>query len=373
LTLALCSPLWLAPAAVQASPFAVYSASSQTLAEGSAVLGLEGNDSAKAAALTDALRAELAKRQKTQAQDMTLEELKLTMGCDDSDLSCIAEGGKSLSVGELIYGKIDGSDGEYTLNLTVLSVDKAKISNGLTTTLSDDELSSGKIAATATDLVNRLLGPADSGSGAAPVPVTDDPGGSDDPTAEPSDESGETVDEPKSSSGGLVFGLEKPPAKWKLIGLGASGGLMLASAGTAIATSLLISPNGKLRKDLIAAAEDSLTDSNARNDISPDSEGDLCELARAEPADQPGKVTNASMTEICNKADTMQTLSLVGWIGTGVFGLSTAAFTTLLFVRKADAEGDNASFRGKLQKHQVSLGYSPRRNGGFMLGGQMRF
>lgn len=363
----------MAPAVAQASPFAVYNAGSQSLGEGSAVLGLEGGDSSKAAALTDALRAELAKRQQTQAQDMTLEELKLTMGCDDSDLSCIAEGGKSLDVGELIYGKLDGSGGEYTLNLTVLSVDKAKISNGLTTTLSDEDLSSGKIAATATDLVNRLLGPADGGGGAAPVPVTEDTSSSDDPTAEPTEDGSESSEEATSRSGGLVFGLEKPPAKWKLIGLGASGGLMLASAGTAIATSLLISPNGKLRKDLIAAAEDSLTDSNARNDISPDSDGDLCELARAEPADQPGKVTNASMTEVCNKADTMQTLSLVGWIGTGVFGLSTAAFTTLLFVHKADSEGDSASFRGKLQKHQVSLGYAPRRSGGFMLGGQMRF
>ena len=136
-----------------------------------------------------------------------------------------------------------------------------------------------------------VLGPAD---GAAPVPAGDDPTeepASDDPTAE----GPEPEAEPKKKSGGLVFGMEKPPAKWKVIGLGVSGGLMLASAGTAIGTTLVTrTPNGKVYKDLIAAAEDSLTDSNARNDIAPDSEGDLCELAREEPADQPGTVTNAS-------------------------------------------------------------------------------
>ena len=158
---------------------AIYTGTQQSVGDGSAVLGLEGSDGAKAQALTDALRSELAKRGSTQAQDMTLEELKLTMGCDDSDMGCIAEGGKSLGVGELIYGKLDG---DLTLSLSVLNVEKAKVVNGLTTTLDAGDLESGKIAATATDLVNRLLGPADGSGGAAPVPVTDDPGSSGDPT-----------------------------------------------------------------------------------------------------------------------------------------------------------------------------------------------
>jgi hypothetical protein len=326
------------------SSFAITTSSSnQLVGDGSAVLGLEGSDGAKATALTDALRSELAKRGQTTSQDMTLEELKLTMGCEDGDLKCIAEGGKSLSAGELIYGKIEPADGEYTLTLTVLNVDKARVDNGLTTTLSEGDLGSGKIAATATDLVNRLLGPAD---GASAVPATVDPSAGDDPTESDdpsaSDDPTETADEPKKKkSGGLVFGMEKPPEKWKVIGLGVSGGLMLASAGTAIATTMLTrTPDGKIYKDLIASAEDSLEDSNARNDIDPNSSGDLCEQARAEPDDQPGKVTNADMTQICNKADAMAT---------------------------------TATVRRKMLKHQVQLGAAPRREGGFMFGGGWRF
>jgi hypothetical protein len=133
----------------------------------------------------------------------------------------------------------------------------------------------------------------------------------------------------------------------------------------------MIKDGGPVYQDLVASAEDSLTDDNGLNDISPDSNEDLCSLARAEPADFPGTVTNADMTKICNKADTLETVSLASWIGTGVFGLSTIAFSVLLFTHKEEA--DSASLRGKMIKHDVSLGYSPRRNGGFMLGGRMRF
>lgn len=356
-----------------ASAFTLSSGTStkQMADDGSVVLGLEGSDGEKAASLTTALRGELAKRGSTTSQDMTLEELKLTMGCEDGDLKCIAEGGKSLGTSELIYGKIDGAAGEYTLTLTVLDVEKARVVNGLTTTIDASDLDSDKIGATAADLVNRLLGPADS---SAAVPFTDsessDDPSSDDPTE--ADDPADTGAEAKKK-GGLVFGMEKPPERWKVIGLGVSGGLLLASAGTAIASTLLIRPNGKLYNDLIGAAEDSLTDSNARNDIAPDTEGDLCELARAEPDDQPGKVTNADMTQICNKADTFETVALAGWIGTGVFAASSAAFAVLLFTHKADESEATARVRKKMQKHDVQLGYTPRREGGFMFGGGLRF
>lgn len=365
-----------------ASPFSVRSGQSQlaalqTVGEGSSVLGLEGQNADKAAELTAALRKQLSKRGTTQAQDMTLAELKLTMGCDDGDLACIAEGGKTMKAAELIYGKLDGASGEYTLTLTVLDVEKAKVVNGLTTTLDDAALTGDALEATAADLVNRLLGPAEgsdapvgAGTGAAGGGTGDaagDPGDgtSDDPTAS----EGEQAVEGPDKSGKLVWGMQRPPAKWKVIGLGVSGGLMLASLGTAIGTSLVIrNPNGKVYKELLQEAENSLSDENPRNDISPDSDGDLCELARAEPADQPGKVTNADMTRVCNKADSLATTATASYIATGVFGASTIAFTVLLFTHKSDS-----ATVAKMRKHDVQLGFAPGRRGAFQVGGGFRF
>ena len=363
------------PQTALASPFGVghphaARVAPATESTGSAVLGIEGENSSRAETLTTALRAQLSKRGETEAKDMTLAELKLTMGCDDGDLACIAQGGESLGVGELIYGKLDGASGEYTLTLTVLDVERAKVVNSLTTTVSDAELEGDALEPTAEALVVRLLGPADTsaatpagGETSAPAGAGDDPTTSGDPGEEgpTQDDGGEPTDN--------GWGMERPPARWKVIGLGVSGGLMLASLGTAIGTTIVTQrPNGAVYKELVQEAENSLTDSNDRNDISPDSSGDLCELARAEPADQPGKVTNASMTKVCNKADALALTATATWIGTGVFAASTVAFTVLLFRHKPGSETAR-----RMQRHKLSLGMAPRREGGFTLGGGFQF
>jgi len=79
------------------------------------------------------------------------------------------------------------------------------------------------------------------------------------------------------------------------------------------------------------------------------------------------------MTQICNKADTFETVALAGWIGTGVFAASSAVFAVFLFTHKADESEASARLRNKMQKHDVQLGYTPRREGGFMFGGGLRF
>ena len=134
--------------------------------------------------------------------------------------------------------------------------------------------------------------------------------------------------------------------------------------------TIAIGPNGKFRKDLIAAAEASLNDGKPSNDIDPNSDQDLCVLAQSPPdPTKPKEVTNAEVTRVCIRGDNMATAATVGWITTGVFAVSTIAFTTLLFVHRAD--GNEAV--AKMRKHNVNFGVAPTVDGGFMLGGGLQF
>jgi hypothetical protein len=264
-------------------------------------------------------------------------------------------------VGQLIYGSAAVDGDEVTVKLNVLDVEKGKVTNGLTTTMAKGDFESANIDATAADLATRLLGPA---------PESDEPG----PVAAgptPADtEPEEAAPEEKKADGRIVWGLHKPVPRWKMIGLGVSGGLFVGSLATAIGTSLAIrKPNGSVYKELIGAAEDSLNDDKPENDIDPDMSGDLCAAARVEPNpdDEPGAVTNANVTKVCNKADALATTANVTWITTGVFGVATVAFTVLLFAHK-EKPGAAA-----MRRHDVQLGAAPLRGGGAVMGGAFRF
>jgi hypothetical protein len=319
-----------------------------------AVLGLEG-EADVAGALTAALRQELEKRNIAGEKQMTLVELKLTMGCEDDDVGCIAEGGKTLEVAQLLYGSVEASGEEYTVKLNLIDVEKSKVTNGLTTTLEKSQLEAANVGETAGDLATRLLGPA---------PEADEP---DEPPADapPLVE----TEEPKKDGGRIVWGVHKPIAKWKLAGLGISGGLFVGSLATAIATSLVIrKPNGSVYNELIGSANDSLNDDKPQNDVDPDMSGDLCVAAREEPNpdEEPGAVTNANVTKVCNKADALATTANITWITTGVFGVATVAFTVLLFAHKEKPAADAMLKRG------VRLGAAPTRGGG-VFGGSFKF
>lgn len=338
-------PCLLGPASAQAF---------QGEGEETAVLGLEGEGDV-AGSLTGALRKQLESRGIQGDKQMTLVELKLTMGCEDDDAGCIAEGGKTLDVDQLIYGSVEGSDDEYTVKLNVLAVEKGKITNGLTTTLAKGDFDAANVDKTAEDLVTRLLGPApDSGD--------------DEPEAVPEGPEPEETEDP-DKGGKIVWGLQKPIPRWKLIGLGVSGGLFAGSLATAIGTTVVIQkPNGRVYKELIQSAEDSLNDDKPENDVDPDMSGDLCEAARVEPNpdEEPGAVTNAAVTKVCNKADALATTATATWITTGVFGAATIVFTVLLFANK---EKPAAS---AMLKRDIRLGGAPTR-GGAVFGGGFRF
>ncbi len=310
------------------------------------VLALEGDDPGKSQALSKALQSEFAARGVGGGRDMSLAELKLTMGCDEPpSAACLGSGGKTLGVERMVYGSLTRTkSGGYALNLNLMDVSSATVQQSVNAELGADALSPAQVQATAKDLVTQVLGPEQAPEPeAAPPPVVEEG--------------------PKEQPRKWVWGKYDAP-KWKKAGLAASAVLTVASLGVAIGTYMMIRPGGKLKKDLVAAANASFDDNKTSNDISPYSDKDLCVEARSQVA---GGVKNGEMTKICNKADGLATAATAGFIATGIFAASTIVFTTLLFVHK------NKPGVARLQKHGLSLGAMPLRSGGAMVGGVVRF
>ena len=338
------------------------------LAEGKTTfLGLEGEGD-PVAALSDAIRWDLNQRGRDDGNTMSLAELKLTMGCGDDDLACLAQGGQTLGSSEFVFGTMSKSGDKWTIELQSLDIATGKLNNQIERQVTADELAEASLGKTAASLIDELYKVESSATDTPPAgdgdnEVVSDP--ENDGSSEPGDD---TVDEPRSSDGKLIWGPYKPRPAWKFAGVGLSGGLTVAALGTAIGTTIAIGPNGPVRKELLAAAEASLTDDKPSNDIDPNTSADLCELARTPPdADRPNEVTNAEVTRVCIKADNLATVATVSWIATGVFAVSTVVFTTLLFVHK------DKKTAAKLIEHDVGFGGAPLRDGGFVLSGSMKF
>jgi hypothetical protein len=314
------------------------------------VLTLEGDDAQRTMALSKALQSEFAARGVGGGRDMSLAELKLTMGCDEPpSVACLSGGGKTLGVDRMIYGTLTKTrGGAYSLNLSLMDVASATVQKIVNAELSAGALAEGTVQATATDLVTQMLGPVE----AAPTEATPVP--SDEPKPET---------QPQDNSGKLVWGRYDAPV-WKKAALGASAGLLVVSLAVGIGTYIQIKPNGKLYKDLVAAGEDSLTDKSSTNNVNPNMSGDMCAAARKSLGDG---VVNGEMSKICNKADGLASAATGAFVATGVFAAATVAFATLLFVHK------NKPGVAKLQRHGVTMGMTPLRGGGAMIGGSLRF
>ncbi|MFO0637417.1 MAG: hypothetical protein U0168_31715 [Nannocystaceae bacterium] len=329
-------------------------ASTATLEDAASVLGLDSDDAAAGAALTKALRKAFAARGLSGGPEMSLAEMRLTMGCERNDAyKCFAEGGKAIEVRQLVYGKLSKSGSGYQLQLTLLEV-ASVLDRTESRKLSASELSPDKIDATATAIVSSLLGDQ---TDTEPVPGNDEPVVTT-PSVPPGTDTGEKP--PKK----YIWGRHKPVASWKKIGLGVSAGL--AVAGIAIGAGLSASLVTTLKKDLRRAVDDSLQDSKRENDI-PRNTPDYCVLA-SESKDGGKTVKNASVTRVCNKAAGVEKGQYAAWVGAGVFTVSTIAFTVLLFVRKR--EGSDAA--AKLLRRDFALGATPMR-GGVSIGSRFRF
>lgn len=334
---------WLTPAPARAA--ALQAASGKA-----SVLSLEGDDPARAASLSKALQSEFTRRGFTGGREMSFAELKLTMGCDEPPTAaCLASGGKTLGVDRMAYGTLVKKGAGYALNLNVMEVGAATITQSVNVELGADALADGSLNATAKDIAAKVLGPEE----VAPPPVVG-------PTVE-----GPQVEEPPppAKEGKWKWGKYDAPT-WKKAGLGTMAALTVVSFGVGLGTFMQIRKDGPLKQDLLDAANRSIGE---KNEVNPNTPGDLCELARETPdGEDPGVVTNAEMVTICNKADTLATVSTVGWIATGVFLAGTLVFTTLLFVHK---RGPSAA---AMQRRGFSMSMAPSR-GGFLVGTQFKF
>lgn len=182
--------------------------------------------------------------------------------------------------------------------------------------------------------------------------------------SEPSIDETTARDTEAQANGGLQWGYRAPVARWKLAGLGASATVFaLSSIGAIVAGERL---RGPVRDDISKAARASLTDEKPNNDVDPSLTTDLCRAARIQPSNVPGTVTNAAVTQACNRADFVETTHRV-LLGTAVVGLvGTVAFTVTLFVHR------DRPLAAAALRHNVSLGVLPTR-GGFVAGGGLRF
>lgn len=323
-------------------------------------LGLDG-DAAPVESLADAIRWDLNQRGLDDGNTMSLAELKLTMGCSDEDLTCYASGGQTLGSSELVFGSIHKDGENFVVELQSLNVETGELNNKIERKVSPAELGDAQLGATASALIDSLYKIQPS---IDELPPPDGPSDSD-PAANPD----EPVKPPRAAGDRmLIWGPYSPRPAWKPAGVVVSSVLMAGGLGMAIGATVAIGTNGPIRKELITAAENSLLDDKSGNDVDPNSTQDLCVLGRAPPdASKPNEVTNAEVTRVCIKAENMASVATAGWIATGVFAVSTVAFTTLLFVHKNDKTV------AKLRKHGVGFGGAPSPGGGFMLGGSLRF
>ncbi len=342
-------------------------------ADTTSVLGLEGADGKAAEALTAALRKAFATRGYGGGEELSLAELRLSMGCEGNDLSCLAEGGEALGVQYLVFGALTPSGGEYTVDLQILRVDEAGIFKEVHGTRVDKgDLAPDRIDATATEIVNAMFPSEDDELPDATAGVVPETGPE------------ESVDDKPPRDSPYEWGPYRPRPKWKKVGLGVSAAFMVAGLTTGIVFGLPASQSrrkrGALYDELLTAANNSLTDDNPVNDVNPETVDDLC-------SDQPGSggaleeispegmgaqtgIRNREVAKVCQKG---KGYAIAGTIGWSVFALATAStitFATLMFVRKKGDEGEPPSDDDTVwRRHEIRLGAMPTRNGGMLSGG----
>lgn len=313
------------------------------------VLTLEGDDAAKAVALTKALQTEFAARGVGGGRGMSLSELKLTMGCDEPPSpKCLAEGGRTLGVDNMVYGSLAKSGSGYLVQLNLLDVGAADVKESVTAEYPASALESGQLQATAKDLVARVLGPDPAATPEGPTETETE--------AEP-------VREPSGSK--LVWGRYKDQPTWKKAGLAASASVAVLAFGASLGMYFAWrKPNGPVYKKLLQLAEDSYSPGTEADNVPYGAGEDICRNARKPLGDG---VTNAAVADQCSRGEVLAKATTATLVIGGVALASTIAFTTLMFVHR-ESPG-----LAKLRQRGFNFGAAPTLHGGFMVGGGMRF
>lgn len=165
--------------------------------------------------------------------------------------------------------------------------------------------------------------------------------------------------------------IHRPIPMWKTVGLATSAGV----AGTATFVALALSiptlrsrqGKGRLTEEIEAEAEASL---GTEAPVDPDQgTSRICAQALSQPApDQPGRVYNASVGELCVRGQKMALGGTVAWGIAGAGLVSTAVFTGLLFLRPKGASG-----RALRRDRQVWFAAGPSPQRGWSVATRVRF
>ncbi|MEM6992619.1 MAG: hypothetical protein AAF721_19050 [Myxococcota bacterium] len=323
------------------------------------VLGLDGEDTKASTDLTLALRSAFKTRGLSGGEEISLVEMRLTMGCENLDPKCLAEGGEALSVDKLVYGELHSQGkGSYQLEIQILDVATGEVVNQASEPVSADDLSASNIDAKAMAIVNTLLGSEEDPEvvPSAGTTLPDDPVTEDDEVIK---------DEPRESK--YWFGRDPNGPKWKKAGLIASAVLAGLGVGTifvfAIPSERSKNNRGWMANRLFRIAESEATNEDAPIPMSViDAENVTltCNVAENGPnGEHPSEDINynATVATACRDARNWSGLGTAGVV-VGTVGLaSTIVFGTLLLVHKKKPGME--AFR----RHQLRLGVSPTRGG----------
>ncbi len=305
-----------------------------------AVAALDADDPERGTALTEALRRAFALRGMSGGSKTSLPELRLALGCDGDEPACLAGAGEMLSARRLIYGTMRASDaGGWALQIMILEVETATVAASARIALTPEDLQGARVDETATRIVDQLLGPQDSPPPPPPPEASSSQGDVEPvyPTTRRHSDAGPDRD-------GGWFGLERPTPPWKWAGFGTGLGVTVVFGAATLGMGVwLNSSNGGFRGDLLALAEQSLTDQNPLNDVDPSASQsvNLCEFAAESPTDStgapiggPGQVRNATIAKACDDAGGTRRAMLATGIVTGVGALTTLVFTGLLLIHR---------------------------------------
>lgn len=343
------------------------------------VLGLDSKDGSAGKKLTVALRKAFANRGLSGGEEISLEEMRLTMGCTNDGVDCLAEGGRTLGVRRLIFGYLAPTGGGYQLDIQILDVKAGTLEAQASMPVTKADLADGTVDATAVKIVNELMPPTESDTVLPPRP---DPL----PEVEPEPEPEEPEDPPREKSG-IWVGLEKPTPRWKWVGFGTALGLTVAAAGVTIGTGVWITASENrsfgFRQRLIDAAMNSQRSPDPFNRVdttaadicvynTTDDEGNPLRLDEVtgeqtmDPNGTPG-ARNSGVDNVCRLGTHVRRAQIVAGAATGVFGLTTLIFTGLLFIHKRKPASDAMLRRG------LTLGIMPRPEGGVSISSGLRF
>lgn len=314
------------------------------------VLGLRSDDAKSGQELTKALRKAFADREMSGGQELTLEEVILTLDCSsEADAACMTEAGRALETERLVYGSLTAG----TLMIDVLDVTSGQIEANVEMPLDEVDLAPENIDATAAEVVNSLYPQSDNPVIAA-APTADD-------STEPTDEGDDSGNDSSESS--YVWGPYKPRPKWKKIGLGISAGLAVAGAGASITGWALYK---HVYEPRIIRAQDSLEDSGVGEETP--------EYCRRTLADDRNEMDSTGMlpservprAEACQSFQAARAVNIAGAAVAAVAGAATVVFVVLQFVHRDKSTAEDA------RKRSFRVTTAPMPGGG-VVGGVGRF